>query len=406
MMKEEKKLKDELLSDPFAKTDMNTDTDEDSELALQPESTQELTETSKETSEDALTTYQEQFSDEDLRKIEEIKEQIEPLDNDALIQYGSSAQQALSKFSHQMLNEVQSKDVGPIGDTLENLMKKLKEIDPDQLSNEKKNIFNRLFRRVKRSVNEVISKHQSVASQVDRISIQLEHAKEVLTKDVHLLDKLYDQNKDYFDAINIYIAAADKKREEINNEILPELKEKAEQTNNQMHVQDVNDMMQYENRLEKRIHDLKLSRQITLQSAPQIRMIQNINQTLAEKIQSSILTSIPLWKNQMAIALTLLRQESASQAQQAVTNTTNELLTKNSEMLKSNSVRTAEENERGIVDIETLKTTQENLVSTIEETLKIQQEGSEKRKSAEKELVQMEDDLKSRLLQLKDEHRY
>ncbi|WP_020008288.1 toxic anion resistance protein [Salinicoccus albus] len=405
-MKEEKKLKDELLSDPFAKTDMNTDTDEDSELALQPESTQELTETSKETSEDALTTYQEQFSDEDLRKIEEIKEQIEPLDNDALIQYGSSAQQALSKFSHQMLNEVQSKDVGPIGDTLENLMKKLKEIDPDQLSNEKKNIFNRLFRRVKRSVNEVISKHQSVASQVDRISIQLEHAKEVLTKDVHLLDKLYDQNKDYFDAINIYIAAADKKREEINNEILPELKEKAEQTNNQMHVQDVNDMMQYENRLEKRIHDLKLSRQITLQSAPQIRMIQNINQTLAEKIQSSILTSIPLWKNQMAIALTLLRQESASQAQQAVTNTTNELLTKNSEMLKSNSVRTAEENERGIVDIETLKTTQENLVSTIEETLKIQQEGSEKRKSAEKELVQMEDDLKSRLLQLKDEHRY
>ncbi|MBY8910808.1 toxic anion resistance protein, partial [Salinicoccus roseus] len=152
------------------------------------------------------------------------------------------------------------------------------------------------------------------ASQVDRIGIQLEHAKEVLVKDVHLLDKLYDQNKDYFDAINIYIAAAEMKKEELENQTLPELRKKAEESSNQMHVQEVNDMMQYVNRLEKRIHDLKLSRQITLQSAPQIRMIQNINQTLAEKIQSSILTSIPLWKNQMAIALTLLRQESASQA--------------------------------------------------------------------------------------------
>nr|WP_245772746.1 toxic anion resistance protein [Salinicoccus alkaliphilus] len=341
-----------------------------------------------------------------MKRIRDIKSKIEPLDNDALITYGSNAQQALSKFSHHMLNEVQSKDVGPIGDTLENLMKKLKEIDPDELTNEKKNIVSRLFGRMKKSVNELISKHQSVASQVDRISIQLEHAKEVLIKDVHLLDNLYDQNKDYFDAINIYIAAAELKREEIETEVLPELREKADQSGNQMDVQDVNDMMQYLNRLEKRVHDLKLSRQITLQSAPQIRMIQDINQTLAEKIQSSILTSIPLWKNQMAIALTLLRQESASKAQQAVTNTTNELLTKNSEMLKQNSLRTARENERGIVDIETLKVTQENLVTTIEETLQIQAEGSQKRKEAETELVQMEEDLKKRLLQLKEEHRY
>ncbi|WP_407927532.1 toxic anion resistance protein [Lacicoccus qingdaonensis] len=341
-----------------------------------------------------------------MKRIHDIKSKIEPLDNDALITYGSNAQQALSKFSHQMLNEVQSKDVGPIGETLESLMKKLKEIDPDELTNDKKNIVSRLFGRMKKSVNELISKHQSVASQVDRISIQLEHAKEILVKDVHLLDNLYDQNKDYFDAINIYIAAAELKKEEIETEVLPSLREKADQSSNQMDVQDVNDMMQYVNRLEKRLHDLKLSRQITLQSAPQIRMIQNINQTLAEKIQSSILTSIPLWKNQMAIALTLLRQESASKAQQAVTNTTNELLTKNSEMLKQNSLRTARENERGIVDIETLKTTQDNLVTTIEETLQIQAEGSQKRKEAETELVQMEEDLKSRLLQLKEEHRY
>ncbi len=397
-MTEDKNIKDELLMDPFKQAD-----DSDDSLVLEPEKEAAA---SRPADSEMLTTYKEQFSEADLKSIREIKDKIEPLDNDALITYGANAQQAMSKFSHQMLNEVQSKDVGPIGETLEELMKKLKEIDPDELTNEKKGVFKRLFGRVKRSVNEMISKHQSIASQVDRISIQLEHAKEVLVKDVNMLDGLYNQNKDYFDAINIYIAAADLKKEELENETLPRLKAKAEASNNQMDVQDVNDMMQYINRLEKRVHDLKLSRQITLQSAPQIRMIQNINQTLAEKIQSSILTSIPLWKNQMAIALTLLRQESASKAQQEVTNTTNDLLTKNSEMLKQNSLRTATENERGIVDIETLKTTQENLVTTIEETLRIQSEGTQKRKSAEAELVTMEKELKERLLQLKDKHRY
>lgn len=393
---ENKELKNELLKDPFKSIDDND------ELVLQPQ--KETSQNSNSSS--VLTTYQDQFSEDDLKTIQDIKNKIEPLDNDALITYGANAQQAMSKFSHQMLSEVQSKDVGPIGDTLQELMKKLKEIDPDELTNEKSNIFKRMFGKVKRSVNEMISKHQSIASQVDRISIQLEHAKEVLVKDVNMLDGLYEQNKDYFDAINIYIAAAELKKEELEKEELPRLREKADRSANQMDVQDVNDMMQYINRLEKRVHDLKLSRQITLQSAPQIRMIQNINQTLAEKIQSSILTSIPLWKNQMAIALTLLRQESASKAQQEVSNTTNDLLTKNSEMLKQNSLRTAAENERGIVDIETLKTTQENLVSTIEETLKIQAEGSAKRKSAESELVTMEKELKDRLLQLKDEYRY
>ncbi|CEA00306.1 TelA-like protein [Jeotgalicoccus saudimassiliensis] len=396
-MADERNIKDELLMDPFKEADDTNDN-----LILQPE--QSVEEAPKQS--EILTTFKDQFSESDLKSIREIKDKIEPLNNDALITYGANAQQAMSKFSHQMLNEVQSKDVGPIGDTLEELMKKLKEIDPEELTNEKSNIFKRLFGKMKRSVNEMISKHQSIASQVDRISIQLEHAKEVLIKDVNMLDGLYNQNKDYFDAINIYIAAAELKKEELENETLPRLKAEADASNNQMDVQDVNDMMQYINRLEKRVHDLKLSRQITLQSAPQIRMIQNINQTLAEKIQSSILTSIPLWKNQMAIALTLLRQESASKAQREVTNTTNDLLTKNSEMLKQNSLRTATENERGIVDIETLKTTQENLVTTIEETLRIQSEGTQKRKSAERELVTMEKELKERLLQIKDKHRY
>lgn len=391
LLTDKNNIKDQLLSDPFKEINES-----------EPE--QELQRIPSAKTESVLSTYENEFNDEDLEKIRSIKEQIKPLDNDALIAYGSNAQLALSKFSHQMLNEVQSKDVGPIGDTLTSLMKKLKEIDPDELTKQNKNVFSRLFGKVQRSVNELVAKHQGVASQVDRISIQLEHAKEVLVRDVRLLDGLYDENKDYFEALNIYIAAAEMKKEEIENVVLPDLRKTAENSNNQMATQDVNDMIQYVNRLEKRIHDLKLSRQITLQSAPQIRMIQSINQTLAEKIQSSILTSIPLWKNQMAIALTLLRQESASKAQQAVTNTTNELLTKNSEMLKQNSLRTAEENERGIVDIETLKLTQENLVQTIEETLRIQAEGSTKRKQAEAELITMEAELKDKLLNLKDRY--
>lgn len=267
-MAEERNLKDELLMDPFKEADDSNDS-----LILQPEGAT----AAKPKDSEVLTTFKDQFSESDLKSIHEIKDKIEPLNNDALITYGANAQQAMSKFSHQMLSEVQSKDVGPIGETLEELMKKLKEIDPEELTNEKSNIFKRMFGRVKRSVNEMISKHQSIASQVDRISIQLEHAKEVLIKDVNMLDGLYNQNKDYFDAINIYIAAAELKKEELEQETLPRLKAEADASGNQMDVQDVNDMMQYINRLEKRVHDLKLSRQITLQSAPQIRMIQNIN---------------------------------------------------------------------------------------------------------------------------------
>ncbi|PWZ84063.1 toxic anion resistance protein, partial [Staphylococcus pseudintermedius] len=190
---------------------------------------------------------------------------------------------------------------------------------------------------------------------------------------------------------------------EIEQHVLPEMRQRVKAADDQMVVQDVVDMEQFVDRLEKRIYDLKLSRQISLQSAPQIRMIQNVNQALAEKIQSSILTSIPLWKNQMAIALTLQRQQKAATAQKQVTDTTNEILLRNSEMLRQNARVTAEENERGIVDIETLKTTQDNIIQTIEETLQIQQEGREKRQQAEKDLLALESDLKARLTTAKDQ---
>lgn len=344
-----------------------------------------------------------EMSLEKREQINQIKNQIVPLDNEKLLLYGAGAQQKLSQFSHQILDEVQRKDIGSIGNNLDQLMKKLKEVDPDEIQNIDKSKVKRLFKRVSKSVNELISRYQSVASQIDRISVELDNSKNVLMRDIQMLDQLYDQNKAYFEAIDMFIIAAEEKRDEINNQLLPELEQKAMHSNDQMIVQDVNDMRHYVNRLDKRIYDLKLSRQITLQSAPQIRMIQDVNQTLAEKIQSSILTSIPLWKNQMAIAMSLLHQQKASKAQQQVTNTTNELLLKNSEMLKMNTIRTAEENERGIVELETLKITQQNIVDTIRETMHIQAEGKEKRRKAEIELSKMEQDLKTQLLQLQQE---
>jgi uncharacterized protein YaaN involved in tellurite resistance len=300
-----------------------------------------------------------------------------------------------------MLDQVQKKDIGEIGDILNDLMRKLDQVNPEELAPEKKNFFSRMFGKISNSVQEILSKYQKTSAQIDRISVKLDLSKKTLLKDIQMLEQLYEKNKDYFHALNIYIAAGELKVEELQTRTIPELKKKAEETGDQMAFQEVNDMIQFTDRLEKRLHDLKLSRQITIQSAPQIRLIQNTNQTLAEKIQSSIMTAIPLWKNQIAIALTLIRQRHAVEAQKQVSKTTNELLLRNAEMLKANTVETAQENERGLVDIETLKKTQESLVSTLEETLRIQQEGRAKRHQAEQELVTMENELKQKLLDLK-----
>lgn len=347
--------------------------------------------------------FEPQFSEEDKQKIETISQQIKPLDHEGLLQFGTNLQQSMSQFSHQMLDEVQSKDMGPVGDSLNQLMGKLKSVNPNDLDPNKQSKLKRLFRRTKASINEVFSRMQSVSSQIDRITVQLDKHKGNLTKDVELLDGLYDQNKKYFDDVTLYIAAAQRKKQQIQSETIPELQDKAQHSGNQMDIQAVADMEQFVDRLEKRIYDLQLSRQIAIQTAPQIRMIQNVNQALAEKIQSSILTSIPLWKNQMAIALTLMRQRNAVSAQRAVTDTTNDLLTQNASMLKQNAIETATENERGIVDIETLKATQSDIIETIEQTLQIQQDGRQKRQAAEKELNGLEQDLKQHLLSMRKE---
>ena len=331
----------------------------------------------------------------------QLAEQIDPENHEGVSHYGTEAQSKLLDFSHGMLEQVKNSDIAEIGGILTDLMKRLEQVDPDDLKPEKRGLFSKIFNRISGSVNEIFSKYQKTGAQIDRISVKLDRSKDELMKDNKMLEQLFVKNKDYFEALNIYIAAGEVKIEELRLKDIPALRQKADASNNQMMVQEVNDLVQFTDRLEKRTHDLKLSRQITIQSAPQIRLIQNTNQALVEKIQSSVLTAIPLWKNQVAIALTLLRQRNAVEAQKLVSQTTNDLLLKNAEMLKTNTVETAKENERGLVDIETLKKTQEQLMSTIEETMTIQSEGRAKRQQAEKEMLTMEEEMKQKMLELK-----
>ncbi|MFJ7830819.1 toxic anion resistance protein [Peribacillus sp. NPDC097264] len=339
--------------------------------------------------------------EENREKAYQLAKQIDPTNHQAMISYGTPAQSKLLSFSNSMLEHVQKKDVGEVGDIISDLMKKLNELSPDELKAEKPSFFARMFGKLSGSVQEALSKYQKTGAQIDRISVKLDRSKNVLLSDIVILEKLYETNKEYFQALNVYIAAGEIKLEELYEQTIPALKKSAEMSNDQMKFQEVNDMRQFAERLDKRLYDLKLSREITIQSAPQIRLIQNTNQALVEKIQSSIMTAIPLWKNQVAIALTLIRQRHAVEAQKQVSKTTNDLLLKNSEMLKVNTIETAKENERGLVDIETLKNTQANLISTLEETLRIQEEGRHKRRHAEQELAVMENELKQKLLEIK-----
>ncbi|BAX68568.1 toxic anion resistance protein [Latilactobacillus sakei] len=339
-----------------------------------------------------------QLSPEQQQQAQQLAEQLDVNDQQAVLNYGAQAQKKLGAFSQTMLNQVQSQETGEIGDALTSLMYRLNEANPDELRAEDSNVFKRMFGKIKKSVYEVTAKYQKIGAQIDGIAIKLEKEKDGLMRDNETLEGLYAKNKAYFDALNIYIAAGQLKMQALDQTEIPAAMAKAENDNNQMAVQEVNDLNQFKNRLEKRTYDLELARQITLQQAPQIRLIQNTNQALAEKIQASINTAIPLWKNQVAIALTLLRQKDAVTAQRQVSETTNDLLKKNSAMLKMSSIETAKENERGVVDIETLQKTQNDLVETLQETLKIQQEGHEKRQMAEKELNHMENDLRDHLL--------
>lgn len=333
-----------------------------------------------------------------------LAQQIDEKNLAGVIAYGSKAQKKLSEFSHNMLHNVQLKDTGEVGDVLTELMTTLQESDPKELS-AKPNFFNRVFGQVKSSISETQIKYQKIGNQLDKVVIRLEREKNELLNDNMQLEQLYQKNKDYFDALNIYIAAGELKLEELQNKTIPQAIEKASQTNSSMDVQEVHDLNQFLERLDKRTHDLRLTRQMTIQQAPQIRMIQNTNQALAEKIQVSVHTSIPLWENQITIALSLLRQQDAVTSQRMVSETTNKLLRNNSQMLKQSAIDTAKETERGIIDLETLQETQKDLIETIESTLQIQADGRRQRQAARQELELMEDQLRQRLLSLSNEQK-
>ncbi|MGX7205663.1 toxic anion resistance protein [Enterococcus pingfangensis] len=376
---------DDLLSNPFG-----TD-------SLTPVQQQEISHLQSQEQADRLV---DKLPAERQAQARELAKKIDINDSQAVIGYGATTQTKLSEFSQSMLNTVSAQDIGPVGDSLNQLMYRLNEANPDELRVGEGNIFQKMFGKVKQSIYEITTKYQKIGAQIDKIATKLNVEKDGLLKDNQMLETLYNKNKDYFDALNIYIAAAELKMEEMKLTTIPEATEKAQASGDQMDVQIVNDYTQFLDRLDKRTYDLKLARQITIQQAPQIRLIQNTNQALAEKIQASINTAIPLWKNQVAIALTLLRQKDASTAQRQVSETTNDLLKKNSEMLKISTIETAKENERGIVDLDTLQQTQNDLVETLEETLRIQKEGRERRQAAEIEIGHMENDLKQKLMEL------
>ena len=346
-----------------------------------------------------------QLSEEQKAKAMTIAKTIDEKDLNTIINFGAETQQQVSDFANQMIANVKNKDTGSIGDSLNELLINLNELKPNALVAKDSNIFLRIFGNIRKSIQLAQMRFQEVGEQVDKISIKLATDKDGLLHDNAALEELYKRNKSFFEALSIYIAAGELKIEELQQKLIPEAMKNAQETGDQMDVQVVNDLHQFLDRLEKRNHDLKLTRQMTIQQAPQIRLIQNTNQTLAEKIQSSITTTIPLWKNQIAIAMTLLRQKDAVTAQRQVSETTNQLIQKNSEMLKISTIETARENERGIIDLETLQKTQQNLIETLEETLQIQQEGRMRRKAAEIELNRLEGTMQQQLLQLSDKEK-
>ena len=316
----------------------------------------------------------------------------------AITDYGKEVQDQMSQFTDEVIGNVKSKEVGEIGDTLQSLVTSLNNADPEKLSGDKKPKIFRLFKKIKDSVFEMTAKYQEVSAQIGKIATKLENQENDLLKNNDMLDEMYTANQKYFQQLNTLIVGGQIWRDELNKEMAALQADVDAGKADQMDVQNLQDMKAQADRLDHRLSDLMLTREITIQQAPQIRLIQNNNSVLSEKIQSSITTAIPLWKNQVAIALSLLSQKDAVKAQDAVANTTNELLKKNSEMLHESTVDVAKASQRGLVDVDTLKETQENLISTIQEVMQIQSEGTQKRQAIEGELAQMEDHLKTALI--------
>lgn len=335
-----------------------------------------------------------QFSEEEKKVIDNFASQIDLNKSDQILQYGVGAQKKIADFSESAINNVKTKDLGEVGEMLSSVVIELKSFDVE----EEKGILG-IFKKTSNKITAMKAKYDKAEVNINKICEALEKHQIQLLKDIAMLDKMYDLNRVYFKELSMYIAAGKQKIEYSKNNELPVLRDKAAASGLPEDAQLVNDFDGVINRFEKKIHDLELTRMISIQMAPQIRLVQGNDTVMAEKIQSTIVNTIPLWKSQMVLALGITHSTEAAKVQREVTDMTNDLLKKNAETLKMATIETAKESERGIVDVETLKATNESLISTIDEVLKIQEEGREKRKEAEVELVRIETELKEKLLE-------
>lgn len=335
---------------------------------------------------------------EELQMVNEFSQKIDLHNSQAILQYGVGTQKKMADFSEAALNNVRTKDLGEVGNMLSSLVIDLKSFDVT----EQDKGFKGLFKKSSNKITSMKAKYDKAEVNVNNVCTALENHQVTLMKDIALLDKMYAVNLTYFKELSMYILAGKKKLEEVRNGELATAVAKANASNLPEDAQAAKDLQSMCDRFEKKIHDLELTRMISIQTAPQIRMVQNNDTLMAEKIQSTIVNTIPLWKSQMVLALGIEHSAQAAKAQREVTDMTNELLRKNADILKTATIDTAKESERGIVDLETLKHTNESLISTFDEVLKIQTEGREKRRNAEAEMQRMEDELKKKLLEIRN----
>lgn len=337
---------------------------------------------------------------EQTEKAKALAAKIDVTDSALVSQYGVEVQSGIASFSDTILEKVRAKDAGYAGSLLTNLIVTVKNVDIDSLDGKKDGLFGKLFG-VKKSVEKFMAGFDKTSVQIDKITDQLDKERMTMLKDIEMYDLLYKKNLEYLKQLDIVVAAGRMKLQELTQTVIPAAQAKAQQTGDPMDAQASNDLAQAAARFEKKLHDMLLSRMSAIQTCPQIKLIQQGDQVLAEKIQTSILQTIPLWKNQVVIAIGMNRQQAALQMERAVTDTTNQLLLKNSAMLKQNTTEIARENERGVIDIDTLRQVNADLISTIEDTIRIQDEGHAKRQQAETELATLEKTLKERLIALK-----
>lgn len=366
------------------------------ELTLTPTQTQNKDLLAVENPAEVVDVAEVKLSDEEMKQVAAFAEQIDISNPQMVLQYGTGAQEKIADFSDSALENIRTKDLNEVGDMLTELIGQLKNFDVDADAKGLK----ALFKRTRNKVEQMKNQYNKVEVNVDKISGVLEEHQIQLLRDISMLEKLYDANLTNYKELSMYILAGKQKLKQAREVDLAAMIERANASSLPEDAQTANDFASLCDRFEKRIHDLELTRTVSLQMAPQIRLVQNNNTIMSEKIQSTLVNTIPLWKSQMVIALGLAHTQNALEAEREVNNMTNALLKKNADMLKVGTIETAKEAERGIVDIETLQHTNESLITTLDEVIKIQDEGRAKRRDAEKELVKLESELRNKLLEI------